>query len=278
MAISSRVDRSLALPFLGRTGLALILLFAINTLFALFPLRVLEPAWQLRVGEVLRTTGPFPLLGVALLYLCKRIDPAARLPLLQIRKVRRLAPLAAAGFLLLIPLQIHATWTQIRTADLEAAKTLRAVQRRVDGVKNASSAVALQQAAQGLPPTWMPSPGNDLEKNRRRLLARIEPELASLQTNSRERKQQAIEQALQICLRDSLLSLVFATTFQSLRASKRGHSRDDEDKGDREMGRHEIDDHEMGDHESEGHEIEDHEMESPERDHQGWHREEQEEK
>lgn len=267
MAISSRVGRTLALPFLGKTGIALILLFAINTLFALFPLRVFDPAWQLRLGEVLRTTGPFPLLGVALLYLCKRIDPAAPLPLLQIRKIRRLAPLAAAGFLLLIPLQIHATWTQIRTADLEGAKTLRAVQRRIEEVKNASSAVSLKQAAQGLPPAWMPSPANDLETNRRRMLANIEPELARLQTTTSERKQQAIEQAIQICLRDSLLSLVFATTFQSLRASRRSHSWDPEDMDDPEM----MDEAEMMDDELYGEDLD--EIEVEEVDERGWHQE-----
>lgn len=231
--MSSRVDRSLALPFLGRTGLALILLFVINTLFALFPFRVLDPAWQLRVGEVLRTTGPFPLLGVALLYLCKRTDPNAPLAFLSIRRIRRLAPLAAAGFLLLIPLQLNASWTQIRSADLEAAKTLRTVERRIQEVKDAGSAEALQALAQGLPPQWMPVRGSDLESNRRRLLATIEPEMARLQTARSESKKQAIEQALQIGLRDTLLSLVFATTFQSLAGSARSRSRDAEEQEER---------------------------------------------
>ena len=58
-------------------------------------------------------------------------DPAA------IAKDLAKRPFALVGFLgfvLLIPLQMNASWVQIRNADAEAQKTIRAVERRVAAV------------------------------------------------------------------------------------------------------------------------------------------------
>jgi hypothetical protein len=121
--------------FLGRLGFALILLFTVNTLFGLLPLQVLNPTWQLRVADLLRTTAPFTLLGATLLYLYE--GPVGGPPyfLLPLRRIQRLAPFAALGFLLLIPLQIHASYVQIRNADSAAQTTIRSVERRIEAIR-----------------------------------------------------------------------------------------------------------------------------------------------
>jgi hypothetical protein len=194
----------------------LVLLFVVNTLFGLFPLQLIDPAWQLRVADLLRTTAPFTLLGAALIYLCELVGgmSPAWLPL---QRIQRLAPLAALGFLLLIPLQVHASWMQIRNADGEAQKTIRSVERRITAVRAVASSADLAELSKGLPPDWQPLPEQSLTVNRSRLLARVEPELGRLRSLARTNKSAAVQKRLQDGLRDALLNLIYAVTFVGLR-------------------------------------------------------------
>ena len=204
------VNRTLTNHFLGRFGGALLLLFLINTVFGLLPLQLRDPAWQLRIADLLRTTTPFALLGTALIVLCEAFDGKATPAWFTAKRLQRLAPLAALGFVLLIPLQINASWVQIRNADAEAQKTIRGVERRVAAVRAAASAEQLLELTQGLPPDWQPVPSDSLAVNRSRLLGRVEPELARLRTTAEANKSAAIQKRLQDGLRDLLLNVVYA--------------------------------------------------------------------
>lgn len=206
--------------FLGRIGEALLFLFIVNTLFGLLPMRPLEADWQLRVADLLHTTAPFTLLGAALIYLCEGPTMGAISNWFSLLRIRKLAPLAALGFLLLIPLQVHASWVQIRTADIEAQKTIRTVERRVTSVRMVASSSDLQELSQGLPPDWQPLSSSSLAENRSRLLGRIEPELGRLRTLASTNKSRAIQKALQDGTRNVLLSLVYAWAFIGLRAGQ----------------------------------------------------------
>jgi hypothetical protein len=198
---------------LHRLGLALFLLFLINTLFGLLPLQLLTPAWQLRFTDLLLTTAPFTLLGTALVLLGERQRTSPIRPWLTARQIRKLARPAAIGFLLLLPLLLHALWLQIRTADVEAQKTIRSVERRVTAVRMVASRSELQELSRGLPADWQPLAQAPLAENRARLLGRVEPELARLRTNVAERRRQAIQQALKEGSRTVLLALMYAWTF-----------------------------------------------------------------
>lgn len=215
-------NRALTNHFLGRFGVALLLLFSINTVFGLLPLQLRDPAWQLRIADLLRTTAPFALLGTALIFLCEALDGKASPAWFPVKRIQRLAPLAALGFVLLIPLQINASWVQIRTADAEAQQTIRSVERRVADVRGAASREELIALTQGLPADWQPLPGDSLAVNRSRLLARVEPELARLRSVSETNKSAAIQKRLQDGLRDLLLSLVYAAAFFGTESLKLG--------------------------------------------------------
>jgi hypothetical protein len=72
MPASSEPSRSgapvlLSAPGLGVVALVLFVLFASLLVPALFPLQLLDPAWQVRLAAALINTAPFPLLGLALL-------------------------------------------------------------------------------------------------------------------------------------------------------------------------------------------------------------------
>jgi hypothetical protein len=214
--------RSQTNHFLGRFGVALLLLFIINTLFGLLPLQLRDPAWQLRITDLLRTTAPFAILGAVLIFLCEAFEGKPSPDWFTVKRIKRLAPVAAVGFVLLIPLQINASWVQIRTADAEAQKTIRAVQRRVTAVRTAPSLEALVELSKGLPPDWQPKAGDSLAQNRFRILSRAEPELARLRTLSLSNKSAAIQRRLQEGLRDLLLNLIYAAAFFGAEPLKQG--------------------------------------------------------
>lgn len=202
---------------LGRLGLALLLIFVVNTLFGLLPLQLTTPTWQLRVSELLLTTAPFTLLGTALLFLAERHTINQAKVKLSAKQIRKLARPVTIGFLLLIPLQVTAIWTQIRSADFEAQKTIRVVESRVNSVRSVASSADLLRLSAGLPADWQPRTKGSLAENRARLLARIEPELARLRTKADQRKRILIQLGLKDGTSNVLLSLIYAWAFEGVR-------------------------------------------------------------
>jgi hypothetical protein len=202
---------------LRRLGLALLALFVVNNLFGLLPLELTTAAWQLRAIDLLLTTAPFTLLGAALLLQAERQKQRLARPVLSAKRIRHLAGLASIGFLLLIPLQISAVFTQIRNADLAAQATIRSLERRVNGVRAVGSSSGLITLSAGLPADWQPRPGDSLAANRARLLGRVEPELARLRTDVDQRKRQAIQVGLKDGSRNILLAMIYAWALAGLR-------------------------------------------------------------
>ena len=88
--------------FLGRLGIALVLLFVVNNLFGLLSLRLLDPSWRLSMADQLRTTALFSLIGWALICLDESNRDIYDSKLLSLRRIQKLAPLATLDFLLLI--------------------------------------------------------------------------------------------------------------------------------------------------------------------------------
>jgi hypothetical protein len=63
----------LSAPGLGVVALVLFVLFASLVAAALFPLQLLDPAWQLRLAGTLINIAAFPLLGLALLQIAAEL-------------------------------------------------------------------------------------------------------------------------------------------------------------------------------------------------------------
>jgi len=89
---------------LSWAGMVLIALFLTTVAGTLWPLRLLDPTWQLRVGGGLINTSPLALTGLALLHLAAAQDPLA--PWLRRRRriASHLAVAVSVGFVLLVPL------------------------------------------------------------------------------------------------------------------------------------------------------------------------------
>ena len=115
-------------PALSSIGLGLLTLFGIAVIGQLFPLRLLFPAWQLRVAGVLIESGPLALIGLALLQLAAHLDPYDARLQDRWRQIGRLGVVAVLGFLLLVPLQLVAAGRSIQ--GMTSAQ--RSQQQRVD--------------------------------------------------------------------------------------------------------------------------------------------------
>ncbi len=211
------------MPFFERLAWALIGAFAITILVALFPLRLMDPLWQLRMANTLLATAPFALLGSGVFYLDTKLNlgKTSKRSKLMLRRIQRISGFVALGFFLLIPLMLHASWSQLRQADSETQQTLRSIDRRLNAVRTAATNGALQQLTRGLPQSWQPNSERSLEINRRDVLAKIEPQLALIQTQSQERRRSAIQKSLQNLLRDSIATALYGFAFAGLRDTNR---------------------------------------------------------
>jgi hypothetical protein len=89
---------------LSLAGLVLVALYLSILAGSLFPIQLLNPAWQLKLGSALINASPFPLIGLGAMHLARVLDPADRLLCSRSRLAARLAVAVALGFLLLIPL------------------------------------------------------------------------------------------------------------------------------------------------------------------------------
>lgn len=211
------VNQLLATRFLGRIGDALILLFLVNIGFGLFPLRLTNPAWQETFGLLFRSSSLFALLGCALIFLCESQPRVSSPPLFPLRRIQKLAPLAALGFLLLIPLQINSMYLQIRDSDNAAQKTIRQVERQVNLIRSLNSLAEFQQFTKNLPPQLQPMPGASLIEARSRLVDRGEDELARLRIAANKAKSDMVRKAVPDAIRDSLACLIYAFAFYGIR-------------------------------------------------------------
>ena len=214
-------NRYLSARFLGRTGEALIFLFLVNVAFNVFPLQLSDSGWQERFAYIFRTTSFFPLLGSSLIFLCEiQARSAGGPPFFPLRRIQRLAPVAALGFLMLIPLQINSVYTQIRDSDNEAQRSIRQVERQVNTISGIKSFPELQQILSRIPPDLQPQSGQSIAEIRVRLVDRAETELARLRIAANTAKRRAIEKAVPDSIRDLLMCLIYFIAFYGIRTLK----------------------------------------------------------
>jgi hypothetical protein len=152
MPASSESSRSLPSPIargVGLAGVVLIVLFLTILSTSLLPLRLLDAAWQLRVGGALINASPFPLIGLVLLHVAANLDPQDPLLLQRRRLAAQLAAAVAIGYLLLAPLLAAANLQRQQGLALATSGGLRRDSERLQQmrqvVSSASSIPELEQ-------------------------------------------------------------------------------------------------------------------------------------
>jgi hypothetical protein len=120
---------------------------------SLFPIQLLNPAWQLKLGSALINPSPFPLIGLGAMPLARVLAPADRL--LRSRSRSRLAArlavavavAVALGFLLLIPLL---SWAAISEQQQRASSQASLIARANANLKALRQVVASASNGQEL--------------------------------------------------------------------------------------------------------------------------------
>ncbi len=128
----------LSAPGLSVVALVLFVLFASLVAAALFPLQLLDPAWQLRLAGALINTAAFPLLGLALLQIAAELGPHDPLMKSRARLCAQLAVAAALGFLLLLlPLQTIAGLQTSRSLNNAQASRIQGAEAKLKALRQA---------------------------------------------------------------------------------------------------------------------------------------------
>jgi len=143
---------------LGRVGWLLVLVGLVVAGLNLLPLQPWEGSWWRALAGVLLQAAPLPLLGSSLVHLGAFLDPADRLLLRRLRRVRRGAALLAVLFLLLVPLQLWTGWSVDRLSSGARDRAEQKLSRRFLALQSAVGGMALSLIGMGFAATGHLSP------------------------------------------------------------------------------------------------------------------------
>jgi hypothetical protein len=139
---------------LSWVALVLLALYGVIVLGSVVPVRLMDPAWQLSLYNVVVNASAFPLVGLGLLHLAAELNPESRRLARRASFFAQLAVPIALGFLLLIPLQGFLLWqnnNNLTTAQTEQLnRRLRTITSLRWAVEQADSSADLQQRFEAL--------------------------------------------------------------------------------------------------------------------------------
>lgn len=213
---------------LSFTGLVLLLLFLSIAAGASFPIAILAPAWQLRVGAALINSAPIPLTGLAILHLALYLDKQGELLVRRRRIAAALALPASLGFLLLVPLLgtalVRQQAAQLKEPQLRLRQASTQLVALRTAVRSATSAEDLSQRLVALQAPPLAAYQQNLSLEQQRLLMNATLDRAAVQI---ARQQTALPSAnpwlvAPEILRTSLACLVLAAGFAAL--ARRPHA------------------------------------------------------
>jgi len=111
------------------------LIYVLSLISALWPPRPLDPRWQLELANVLVNQAFLPLGAVALGSIAASFSPADSQLQQRSDQIARAAVLAAVGFLLLVPLQLVASWQAVDGLSGLQARQQESGLRRLDSLR-----------------------------------------------------------------------------------------------------------------------------------------------
>lgn len=205
---------------LFRVGVALLVVFVILMLAAVFPLKIIDPGWQLRVIRSLVNNGTIAVLGLVSISLAPVIFPSEKLKRRRL-KIANFAVVASIGYLLILPLQGVAIWQGLSTFNNAQSRQFQAAKEKIEQIRKAvndsNNTAELQKRLQALPGPGLPPLNTNapIEVVRPQLLSLLDTAQGQLKQRSAgaglttERLQQVIQESIRV----GLSALVFATAF-----------------------------------------------------------------
>lgn len=223
--MSKQIGSSQMADSLQWLAYALFLVFLAQVVFALFPIGVLQPEWIVRVSGTLRSTASLPLMATAMLLLANMIDPEVMPSSDQLKLMRRIATIAAIGFLLLIPLQSYASVGLIRVQVQDSQAQLKRLADAANKVQTADNEQQLREAIRSIPGGEQLANrplGADVQTIKTGLLARLQPSVKRLENQLKDSQNQAFQNTIGPLIRDGFISLAYAVGFASMGYNKYG--------------------------------------------------------
>jgi hypothetical protein len=206
---------------------ALILVFLAQTIATIFPIALLQPEWMVRFSGSLRGIASLPLIALGLIMLSNMIDDKVMPSSSHLQLFRRIASLAAIGFLLLIPLQTYGTVVGIRSQLQQNQTQLNRLTSAAELVENASNELQLRDAIRAIPGAdgVADQPlGADVKTIKSALLNKLRESTAKLQTQLDDSKTKAIESIIPPLIRDAIISMAYAIGFAGMGYGQNGNS------------------------------------------------------
>jgi len=200
-------------------GYGLIGLFFAFLLKLVLPLAILQPSWQLQLANALRTTAIFPLLGAVMLLLAQLLRPTSASLAAQLVLVRRLGVAAAIGFLLLIPLQIHAGLSLLGAGNTSELAALRQVKEVGEEIRRANTEPAMRLALSHLPGAPAQIQGTftkPLDQVRSVVLEQLQPQIQAADNRLAELRSLRLQAGWLGWITDGLAALALAACFAAI--------------------------------------------------------------
>ncbi len=223
--MSKKVGPSQLADSLQWLSFALILVFLAQTITALFPIGILQPEWMVRVSGTVRSTASLPLMAMGLMMLAVMVDGEVMPISDQFRLIRRIATIAAIGFLLLIPLQSYGTVGLIKGQVETSQGQLKTLADAANLVQKADNEKQLRDAIRAIPGGEQLASrplGADVQTIKTGLLARLRPSVKRLENQLKENQSKALQSTIGPLVRDGFVCLAYAIGFGAMGFAKSG--------------------------------------------------------
>jgi hypothetical protein len=214
-----RIKLRAGLPVaLGIVGWLLIASSLNTILFAILPLRLTQPGWQLALVGIILTTSMNLLIGAGFICLVPMIGTQARIAEYWFGLIGRSSSWFALLLLLLIPLQFHAGFRALANqndADKTAVKNLERFQFRI---RQSNSEAELRSYVASLPtapmlPAVFDSPFPVI---RQRAVDNLQNQINAATTLRKQQEANRLQQFLKEVTRNSVQAILMALAFASI--------------------------------------------------------------
>ena len=203
---------------LDRVAIALIAIYIVLLIAAVLPPHIKDPRWLTEILDALRGIAFLPLIGGVLILLANQMDRQSNSISKHRKWVRKYAPLAALGFLLLIPLQGLASYRVLSESRGEATQKISKLTRGLEIIRNAQDEGVLRAGInavgiKNLPPGKLIVP---LPVVKEQILSQLAPQIMRLQNETNKSYNKALQNLLFQWLRDGALAFIYAFGFSGL--------------------------------------------------------------
>lgn len=204
-------------------GLVLIGATLSGLLFGLLPVKLIDPAWQLRLISVTLSSATFLLVGTLLVCCASLLNENS--PRLEQRAalVRRVAGWYAVLLVLIIPFQFYSGFRASRAVQDSENQSIELIKKIIKGVTASNNEPELRSFLGGLPtPPQVPDRLNaPFPEIRQRLLTNFDSQLNAANYQAGELRRERLERFIAEATRNSVQAQLMAVAFSGI-AGKQG--------------------------------------------------------